>query len=116
MRRIQLAMAAFALALLAGCANINVRTSKPYACAPHPYYCTERTWSRCVCAPFQFGSSNDPIWTSFATLTWPFWLVDEVAEVALDTVFLPVDGIYALCNNRPQPAPQGEAEIVQEAK
>ena len=108
----------FCLALLAaacGCANLNERLSAPYACARSPYYCTAEAWTDCVCAPFNLGNSQDPIWTCFATLTWPFWLADEVAEVALDTVFLPVDGIYALCKDNPE-QPQGEAEKVQEVR
>lgn len=110
----------FAVALVMltyGCANLNERLSAPYACARSPYYCTAEAWTDCVCAPFKLGNGNsqDPIWTCFATLTWPFWLVDEVAEVALDTVFLPVDGIYALCKAKPQ-QPQGEDEKVQEAR
>lgn len=84
-----------------GCCNIAVRSQSgkrsPYFLQPHPYYSTAEAWSDCVCAPFQLGSSNDPIWTSFATLTWPFWLVDEVAEVALDTIFLPFDATYYCC-------------------
>lgn len=108
-------IASIGVSLMTGCANLNVRLSKPYVCAKHPYYCTAEAWSDCVCAPFQLGSSNDPIWTSFATLTWPFWLVDEVAEVALDTVFLPVDGIYALCKDKPG-QPQGEAEKIEEVR
>lgn len=107
--------AALLLSACSGCMNLWTRSGKPYACAPYLYYCTAEAWTDCVCAPFQRGSSNDPIWTSFATLTWPFWVVDEVAEAALDTVFLPVDGIYALYKDRPQ-QPQGESEIIQEAK
>ena len=85
---------ACAITLLAGCANILQRCDDyhaPYVCAKHPYYCTTSVWDDCVCAPFKLGDSNDPIWTSFATLTWPFWLLDEPCEVVLDTVFLPFD-------------------------
>lgn len=104
------------IAACTGCANLVERINhKPYACARSPYYCTAEAWTDCVCAPFKLGNSQDPIWTCFATLTWPFWLVDEVAEVALDTVFLPVDGIYALCKDKPQ-QPQGEDEKVQEVR
>lgn len=76
---------------LAGCCNAVVRTEKPYAAAPRPYYCTASTWDDCVCAPWRVGSSHDPVWTAFATLTWPLWLVDLPCEAALDTAFLPVD-------------------------
>ena len=68
-------------------------------CAPSPYYCTATLWTDCVCAPFRaFGggvSTAGRTWDAVATVTWPFWVVDEVCEVALDTVFLPVDVIYS---------------------
>lgn len=93
-----------ACAVLAGCCNIMTRTearNAPYGCARHPYYCTASVWSDCVCAPYYAmgGNAPDPsggIWYAFATVTWPFWVVDEVCEAALDTVFLPADLTY-LC-------------------
>lgn len=100
---------------LSGCMNVWSRSAKPYLCARHPYYCTAVAWTDCVCAPLHIGNSNDPIWTSLATLTWPFWVVDEVAEVAIDTVFLPVDGIYAICKDKPN-QPKGKDEKVQEVR
>ena len=69
-----------------------------YVCSPYPYWATASVWEECVCAPLKVDSKtgSDGIWYAFATVSWPFWVVDEVCEVALDTVFLPVDGIYML--------------------
>jgi len=84
-----------------GCCNMAVRSQSgkrsPYFLQPHPYYSTAQVWDDCICAPFQLGKSNDPIWTSLATITWPVWLVDDVCEVALDTIFLPADATYYCC-------------------
>lgn len=82
-----------AMLLFGGCCNIMVRIDPPILCSA-PYESTKNVWSDCICAPFQLGTSNDPIWTSLATITWPFWLMDGVCEVALDTAFLPVDAAY----------------------
>ena len=92
-----------ALLLCGGCCNIGTRFGAtrrtPVFCAPSPYYCTATLWTDCVCAPFRaFGggvSTAGRTWDAVATVTWPFWVVDEVCEVALDTVFLPVDVIYS---------------------
>lgn len=83
---------------LGGCCNFIVRKGNshgPYMCAEHPYWCTAYVWTSSVSAPWKLGNGPDGIWEAFATLTWPFWVVDEVCEAALDTVFLPVDATYA---------------------
>lgn len=92
---------AVASLLLGGCANIITRSGEneePILCSPYPYSSTCMTWSSCVCAPFKLSKKNggDKMWYAFATVTWPFWVVDEVFEVCFDTVFLPVDGIYLM--------------------
>ena len=96
--------ASAALAMCGGCCNIverctdsgGLRNGSPYVCTSHPYYCTVAVWEDCICAPWSTVSGPDAIWPAIATVTWPFWIVDEVCEVVLDTVFLPVDGIYAI--------------------
>lgn len=90
--------------LLAGCANYAMRTDSsrrfgPYVCEPYPYAATAGVFDDCLLAPLRTfdvigDRTNDPIGNALCTLTWPFWVVDEVFEVALDTVFLPVDAAY----------------------
>ena len=92
-------------ALCGGCCKISVRASNgrymgPYMCAPYPYNCTSEVWSDCICAPWKLKSGPDSIWYGIATMTWPFWVVDEVCEVALGTVFLPVDATYLCCKRK----------------
>ena len=87
--------------LFGGCANIITRSGEneePILCSPYPYSSTCTIWSACVCGPFKLSEKNgwDGMWYALATVTWPFWVVDEVFEVCLDTVFLPVDGIYLM--------------------
>ena len=89
------------LMLLCGCANVSSRIGlygSTVLCSPSPYNSTCVVWSDCVCAPFKLSGKDgfDRTWYALATVTWPFWVVDEVCEVFLDTVFLPVDGIYKL--------------------
>ena len=90
-------------ALLAGCANYAMRTDSsrrfgPYVCEPHPYAATAGVFDDGLLAPLRafeiIDRDDDPIGTAFFTLTWPFWVVDEVGEVVLDTAFLPVDSVY----------------------
>lgn len=91
-------------ALLAGCANYCMRTesggrSGPYVCEPHPYAATAGVFDDCLLAPLRtfeviVDRHNDPIGNALCTLTWPFWAVDEVGEIVLDTAFLPVDLTY----------------------
>ena len=96
----------FAIANIGGgCCNITTRgtrtATKPFWVARHPYYCTAAVWSDSICAPFKVMGTNgaDGIWYSVATVTWPFWVVDEVFEVVGDTVFLPADATYLCLRN-----------------
>ena len=102
---------AVALVMLAcGCVNIMERSEgiyttmgmecgSPYFCAKHPYHCTVTVAKDCLAAPYRwlvddYADWGEAVWGAFATLTYPFWIADEVCEIALDTVFLPCD-IYA---------------------
>ena len=102
---------AVALVMLAcGCVNIMERSEGtyttmgmecgcPYFCAKHPYYCTVTVAKDCLAAPYRwlvddYADWGEALWGAFATLTYPFWIADEVCEIALDTVFMPCD-IYA---------------------
>ena len=91
----------WAAVLAAGCCNFVERTNSepPYVVAEHPYQYTVQVWGDCISAPFRLSGKNgaDNVWYAMATVTWPFWLVDELGEVCLDTLFLPADGVYALC-------------------
>lgn len=98
-------------ALCGGCCNIVQRSEgtyvtmgrecgSPYFCAKHPYYCTAATANDCLAAPYRvltddYADWGAAMWGAFATLTYPFWIADEICEIALDTVFLPCD-IYAM--------------------
>lgn len=93
----------FICLLFGGCCNVYMRSearTSPYWVADRPYYCTAEVWDCCVCAPIHKwknrGGAYGQVWYTFATLTWPFWAVDEVCEVVGDTLFLPVDGAYAV--------------------
>ncbi len=85
-----------------GCCNIGMRADDelaPYACAPHPYFCTAGIWQYVV------DPTHDSYCGTMAYIMielWPFFVVDEVFEVALDTVFLPVDltSMYCLTEER----------------
>lgn len=83
-----------------GCCNMYTRTysskRKPIVATYHPYYCTSEVWSNCLCAPFRLSEKSDwgRMWCTIATVTWPFWIVDELCEVVLDTLFLPIDATY----------------------
>ena len=83
------------LAGLSGCCNIITRVEgefAPYACAPHPYFCTAEVWQDVAFSrEYHCGLA-----AGIAMMMWPFCVVDEVCEVVLDTVFLPVDLTY-LC-------------------
>lgn len=111
-RTIKLGMAMSIGCLMAvgvsGCANYLVRTGDenvrsrigvdlPYACAPYPYLCTAEMWK-----PVSLYSFRHPrpdccgMPGALEIGLWPFFAVDEACEVALDTVFLPVDLTYLL--------------------
>ena len=87
------ALAIVLLALCSGCCNLIGRcgegtgywSTRGYHGISHPYRATKETWD-ILCLPDQ-----DPILSSYVMLTYPFWVVDEVLEAAVDTVFLPVD-------------------------
>ena len=87
-----------------GCCNLAVRSqsgkTSPYFLQPHPYYSTANVWENCICAPWSGQSGADAIWSTVATVTWPFWIVDELCEVVLDTLFLPVDATYYCCSGK----------------
>ena len=78
------------IAGLSGCCNYATRTEgkvAPYACVPHPYYCTAEVWQDVA-----FTRKYDcGLAATYALMVWPITVVDEVCEVALDMVFLPVD-------------------------
>ena len=78
---------------VSGCCNYATRTEgkvAPYACAPHPYYCTAEVWQDVA-----FTRKYDcGLAATCALMVWPITVVDEVCEVAFDTVFLPVDLTY----------------------
>ena len=89
--------------LLGGCFNIAERFSDddaPYGLSRHPYQGTEWVWNECVCAPWRQKTGFENIWTAYATVTWPLWVVDEACEIVLDTVFLPIDGTYYLAKEK----------------
>ena len=103
-----------AAAFLCGCCNLIKRTEccevvlgeergSPYACSDHPYYCTTSVAKDCLAAPYYAVAGCDNIdWAKatlylVATLTYPFWVVDEVCEVAADTVMFPVDAVWYWC-------------------
>lgn len=86
---------------LSGCLNYLVRTEDkdvlsdlggdpPYACAPHPYFCTAEIWPD-VALSRDYGCGFA---AGLAVQLWPLAVVDEACEIALDTVFLPVDLTY----------------------
>lgn len=84
------------MAGLFGCCNYIARTEgevAPYACAPHPYYCTAEIWPGVI---LDYGKHCCGMKVAIMRLTWPFCVVDMMFEVALDTVFLPVD-LTCLC-------------------
>ncbi|MBR4258429.1 MAG: hypothetical protein IKQ17_05320 [Kiritimatiellae bacterium] len=93
---------------VSGCANYLVRTGDenvrsrlgvdlPYACAPYPYLCTAEMWK-----PVSLYSFRHPrpdccgMPGALEIEFWPLFAVNEVCEVALDTIFLPVDLTYLL--------------------
>ena len=84
-----------ALVGLSGCCNINTRVEgefAPYACAPHPYFCTAEIWPDVALSrTYLCGTA-----AGMAVGLWPITVIDEVFEVACDTVLLPVDltGMY----------------------
>ena len=87
---------------LTGCCNIETRVDDefaPYACAPHPYYCTAETWPYVVNPAHNAACGR---MAAFMIQMWPIFVVDEVCEVALDTVLLPVDLIGQCCRTDEQ--------------
>ncbi|MBQ3807799.1 MAG: hypothetical protein II840_07570 [Kiritimatiellae bacterium] len=91
--RIVMSIGCLMIAGLSGCCNYATRTEgkvAPYACAPHPYYCTAEVWQDVAFAREYYCG----LVAMFALATWPITVVDEVCEVAFDTVFLPVDLTY----------------------
>ena len=94
-KNMAMAIVCLVIAGVSGCCNIITRVEgefAPCACAPHPYYCTAEVW------PDVALSRTYLCGTAFALAraVWPICVVDEVFEVAFDTVFLPVDltGMY----------------------
>ena len=89
------------LAGLSGCCNINTRVKgefAPYACAPHPYFCTAEIWPDVALSRIYLCGTAAGI----ARGLWPISVVDEVFEVALDTVLLPVDLVGLCCRTDEQ--------------
>lgn len=88
--KVAMTIGCLSLAGLAGCCNCLIRTENniaPYACAPHPYYCTADVWQDIVFTrKYHCGQCY-----IFMMWMWPVTVVDEVCEVALDTFFLPLD-------------------------
>lgn len=88
---------AVVISVCCGCCNIMTRTdnrTSPYACAPHPYYCT---WEdlNVLAAPFSEPTGPEgSIAKAYATVFSPVFLVDLPFEIALDTVFFPVDAVW----------------------
>ena len=80
-----------------GCANLLERTDgrdSPYVLERHSYYSTEAVWRDCVSAPWRMSAGFENTWYAAATVTWPFWAVDEVLEAAVDTVMYPADATW----------------------
>lgn len=115
------------VSLLSGCCNIGVRSrtvytsSAPEWCSPHPYFCTQKVFEEAVSAPWRtlFGGTmrfgERGIGDAWCTVTWPFWAVDELFEIAADTLFLPVDAVYVLAkDDNPQDGASGEEEKIEE--
>ena len=94
-KKIAMSTGCLILAGLSGCCNIITRVEgefAPYACAPHPYYCTAEVWPDVALSrTYLCGTVY-----ALARAMWPISVVDEVGEVVFDTVFLPVDltGMY----------------------
>ena len=79
------------LAGMLGCCNCITRmegNGAPYVCAPYPYYCTAETWPGVI---LDYGDHYCGTKVMLMRRLWLFCVVDEMFEVALDTVFLPVD-------------------------
>ncbi len=94
-KKIAMSIGCLVLAGLSGCCNIITRVEgefAPYACAPHPYYCTAETWPDVALSRTYLCCTA----ARLAAELWPIAVVDEVFEVACDTVLLPVDltGLY----------------------
>ena len=102
-KRMVMSIGCLMAVVLSGCCNYLVRMKDkdlpddwgrdaPYACAPHPYFCTAEVWQDVAFSrEYHCGLA-----AGIAMMMWPFCVVDEVCEVVLDTVFLPVDLTY-LC-------------------
>jgi len=101
---IAILLAAASIATTTGCVNCLKRCEEGtsfYRTAgwhgrEHPYRSTKEIWD-CVCLPFN-GGGDDPILYGVVCITWPFWLVDDVLEGAVDTVLLPIDLIGKACS------------------
>ena len=91
--KVVMSIGCLVIAGLSGCCNYATRTEgkvAPYACAPHPYYCTAEVWQDVTLTrKYDCGLA-----ATCALMVWPITVVDEVCEVAFDTVFLPVDLTY----------------------
>ena len=101
-KTIAMSIGCLVLAGLSGCCNCITRTEgngAPYACAPYPYYCTAETWPGVI---LDYGDHYCGTKVMLMRRMWLFCVVDEVFEVALDTVFLPVDltSLYCFTNER----------------
>jgi hypothetical protein len=89
------------MAGMLGCCNIFTRVEgefAPYACAPHPYYCTAEVWPDVALSRTYLCGTV----AALAVEVWPISVFDEVFEVALDTVFLPVDLTGMCCRTDEQ--------------
>ena len=82
-KKIAMSIGCLMLAGLSGCCNIITRVEgefAPYACAPHPYYCTAEVW------PDVALSRTYLCGTVFvlARAMWPISVVDESILNAFD--------------------------------
>ncbi len=101
-KKIAMSIGCLVLAGLSGCCNIITRTEgngAPYACTPYPYYCTAEIWPGVI---LDYGDYYCGTKVMLMRRLWLLSVVDEVFEVALDTVFLPVDltSLYCFTDER----------------
>ena len=90
-----IAVGCLLVAGVSGCCNYCTRTEgeiAPYACAPHPYYCTAEVWPDVALTRKYYC----PTAAGLAIETWPISVVDEMCEVVFDTFFLPADLVWLL--------------------
>lgn len=100
-RLLSTVLAASAVALLGGCANIVLRTpitGKPIREVYHPTREQAEFTAMCACPQSFFSPTGDFDFCVENVFTLPLAIVpaaDLVVEAALDTVFLPVDAYLA---------------------